>query len=311
MGGDSTMFDEWLLNNADTEEFDLVMSEFLEDTECPDPMNYSQAYAVFQENLKTHEKSCRRERFRRVLSYAERIAAFLLLPVAALMFYVGEKTTEIEWIEANTEIGQKMDVLLPDGTQMTLGPSSKMIYPTAFVGDRRKVFVIGSVYADVATDPKHPFVISVGQLEAIAKGTEFQLSSYEKDSEVEVALVDGAVQLYNKADNREVVMRPGDIVCYDKRTGNFIRKNFAAGYYKEILENGGLQFVNQRLGDIAACLERHFGVTIHIDDADIANERYFASFINNEGVDEILNVLNIRNYMHITRNGKIIHITKN
>lgn len=311
MGGDSAMFDEWLLNNADTEEFDLLMNEFLEDTECSDPMSYSQAYAVFSENLRKYERSCRKDRFHKVVGFAERIAAFLLLPVAALMFYVGEKTTEIDWIEANTEIGQKLDILLPDGTQMTLGPSSKMIYPTAFIGDQRKVFVIGSVYADIATDPKHPFVISVGQLEAIARGTEFQLSSYEGDSEVEVALVEGAVQLYNKVDHRDVIMHPGDIVCYDKKTGNFIRKNFAAGYYKEILENGGLQFVNQRFGDIAACLERHFGVTIHIDDSSIANERYFASFINNEGVDEILNVLNVRNYMNITRNGKIIHITKN
>ena len=65
MGGDSTMFDEWLLKNADTEEFDFLMSEFLEDTECSDPMNYSQAYAVFRENLKTHEKSCRRDRLDR------------------------------------------------------------------------------------------------------------------------------------------------------------------------------------------------------------------------------------------------------
>lgn len=125
----------------------------------------------------------------------------------------------------------------------------------------------------------------------------------------EVALVEGAVQLYNKSDNREVTMRPGDIVCYDKATGNFIRKNFAAGYYKDILENGGFQFVNQRLGDIASCLERHFGVTIHIDDNRIMEERYFASFINNETVDEILDVLNAQNYMKITRKGKIIHIT--
>ena len=55
----------------------------------------------------------------------------------------------------------------------------------------------------------------------------------------------------------------------------------------------------------------HFGVTIHIDDAGIMNERYFASFINNETVDEILNVLNAQNYMKITRNGKIIHISHN
>ena len=80
---------------------------------------------------------------------------------------------------------------------------------------------------------------------------------------------------------------------------------------KDILENGGFQFVNQRFADIASCLERHFAVTIHIDDADIAEERYFASFINNESVDDILDVLNSQNYMKIVRSGKIIHISHN
>ena len=109
----------------------------------------------------------------------------------------------------------------------------------------------------------------------------------------------------------DVTMCPGEIVSFDKATGAFVRKNFAAGYYKDIIDNGGFQFVNQRLGDIASCLERHFAVTIYIDDADIANERYFASFINNEGVDEILKVLNAQNFMKIVRNGNIIHISHN
>ena len=67
--------------------------------------------------------------------------------------------------------------------------------------------------------------------------------------------------------------------------------------------------MNQRLGDIASCLERHFGVTINIDDSAIADERYFASFINKESVDEILDVLNAQHFMKIVRKGKVIHIT--
>ena len=169
---------------------------------------------------------------------------------------------------------------------------------------------MGAAYADVESDAKTPFIVSVGALDIKVLGTEFHVNSYEQDSEVEVALVEGSVRLVNKQDSREVLMRAGDIVCYDKATSNFIRKNFAAGYYKDILDEGGFQFVNQRLGDIASCLERHFGVTIHIADAAIADERYYASFINDESVDDILAVLNARNFMKITRNGKIINITR-
>lgn len=309
MDSDPSELEDWILENGDSPEFDAMMHELLDSTEYFDPVSSSQGYSLFKTRVRQYERNRRNEKFRKVFKVIEHIAAFLLLPVSALMFYAGSRSSDVEWHEATTSAGQKVEILLPDGSDMTLGPSSKLIYPSAFIGKERKVFIMGSAYADIKSDPNKPFIVSAGNLEVKVFGTEFQLNSYEEDSEVEVALVEGAVQLYNKSDNREVTMRPGDIVCYDKATGNFIRKNFAAGYYKDILENGGFQFVNQRLGDIASCLERHFGVTIHIDDNRIMEERYFASFINNETVDEILDVLNAQNYMKITRKGKIIHIT--
>lgn len=308
---DPSVIEDWILENGDSPEFDDMMLELLETTEYFDPVSSSKGYSLFKTRIKEHEKSRRRSIMGKVLKSFEHVAALLLIPVSLLTFYMGGRSSEVEWLEANTAAGQKLEVVLPDGSSMTLGPSSKLIYPTAFTGDARKVFVLGSVYADIESDAKHPFIVSAGNLDVRVLGTEFQLNSYEDDSEVEVALVEGTVQLHNKVDNREVTMRPGDIVSYDKASGNFIRKNFAAGYYKDILENGGFQFVNQRFADIASCLERHFAVTIHIDDADIAEERYFASFINNESVDEILEVLNSQNYMKIVRSGKIIHISHN
>ena len=308
---DPSAIEDWILENGDSPEFDDMMLELLETTEYFDPVSSSKGYSLFKIRIKEHEKSRRRSVMGKVLKSFEHIAALLLVPVSLLTFYMGGRSSEVEWLEANTAAGQKLEVVLPDGSSMTLGPSSKLIYPTAFIGDARKVFVLGSVYADIESDAKNPFVVSAGNLDVRVLGTEFQLNSYEDDSEVEVALVEGTVQLHNKIDNREVTMRPGDIVSFDKTSGNFIRKNFAAGYYKDILENGGFQFVNQRFADIASCLERHFAVTIHIDDADIAEERYFASFINNESVDEILDVLNSQNYMKIVRSGKIIHISHN
>ena len=311
MDADPSEIEDWILENGDSPDFDVMMMELLESTEYFDPVSSSQGYSLFKTRVKEYENQFRREKACKVLKGVERVAAFLLVPVSVLMFYFGGRSSNVEWLEANTAAGQKIEVLLPDGSSMTLGPSSKLIYPSSFTGDERKVFLMGSVYADVESDAKKPFVLSAGHLDVKVLGTEFHVNSYLEDSEVEVALVDGSVLLSNKSDGREVMMRPGDIVCYDKSTSNFIRKNFAAGYYKDILDKGGFQFVNQRFGDSAACLERHFGVTIYIDDADIVDERYFASFINNETVDEILDVLNAQNYMKITRSGKIIHISHN
>ena len=238
MGADPSEIEDWILENGDSPEFDDMMLELLETTEYFDPVSSSKGYSLFKTRIKEHEKSRRRTMVCKVLKGFEHVAAFLLIPVSVLTFYIGGRSSEVEWLEANTSAGQKMEVVLPDGSSMTLGPSTKLIYPSAFPGDERKVFVLGSVYADIESDAKNPFIVSAGNLDVRVLGTEFHLNSYEGDSEVEVSLVEGAVQLHNRVDNREVTMRPGDIVSYDKASGNFIRKNFAAGYYKDILENG-------------------------------------------------------------------------
>ena len=221
---DPSVIEDWILENGDSPEFDDMMLELLETTEYFDPVSSSKGYSLFKTRIKEHEKSRRRSIMGKVLKSFEHVAALLLIPVSLLTFYMGGRSSEVEWLEANTVAGQKLEVVLPDGSSMTLGPSSKLIYPTAFTGDARKVFVLGSVYADIESDAKHPFIVSAGNLDVRVLGTEFQLNSYEDDSEVEVALVEGTVQLHNKVDNREVTMRPGDIVSYDKASGNFIRK---------------------------------------------------------------------------------------
>lgn len=51
-------------------------------------------------------------------------------------------------------------------------------------------------------------------------------------------------------------------------------------------------FVEQTLGDIVADLRRHFAVEIVVTDKSLCDETYYASFVNEESLDEILDALN-------------------
>lgn len=88
------------------------------------------------------------------------------------------------------------------------------------------------------------------------------------------------------------------------------RRRFAINYYEEVLKSGGLQFDNQVLSDIAAELTRHFNVNVVVDNKALAQERYFALFINGEGIDEILSALSASGHFRITKTDNIIHLTK-
>ena len=77
----------------------------------------------------------------------------------------------------------------------------------------------------------------------------------------------------------------------------------------EALINDGLQFPGRRLDDIARSLERKFGSSIIIEDASLADERFYASFINGEGLNEILSSLNIQNHMNIKKKENVYYLS--
>ena len=64
--------------------------------------------------------------------------------------------------------------------------------------------------------------MSAGEVDVRVLGTKFNLKSYAEDSEVEVTLVEGSVEMETKlgGDDRIVRLRPGELVKLDKRTGS-------------------------------------------------------------------------------------------
>jgi hypothetical protein len=59
--------------------------------------------------------------------------------------------------------------------------------------------------------------------------------------------------------------------------------------------------VNETLENSAADLERRFGVEIIVEGKTLANTRYYASFINGEDIESILNTLNSSKSMRIRK----------
>ena len=65
------------------------------------------------------------------------------------------------------------------------------------------------------------FVLSANDIDILVHGTSFNVRSYADDSEVEVALLDGSIDLRTKnlENNCSVRVMPGELVKLDKRSG--------------------------------------------------------------------------------------------
>ncbi len=234
------------------------------------------------------------------------VAAFLCF----LSWTLLNPEPEPEWVEVSVPYGQTSEILLSDGTRLFLNSGSRVTYPTVFNGPERKIFVEGEILADVAGNPEQPFVAHTENMNIRVLGTTFNLKAYRNSDCVEVFLLEGKIQCDINAENcrNSITMNPGNVVQYDRLTGEMNITNASTNSFKSSKESGAMHFFNLTLNDIAKDLELHFNTEIIIVNEKLSQTQYFALFTNGETLDEILNILNSDKTMKIKKISDKIYI---
>ena len=111
------------------------------------------------------------------------------------------------------------DILLPDGTAVTLSPDSRLYYPETFKDDVREVRLEGEGYFEVKSSPERPFVVRLEGGSVKATGTRFQVTAYQDSDEVLVSLDEGRVE-FSLEGHPSVVMSPSQEVRYTRMAGS-------------------------------------------------------------------------------------------
>lgn len=304
-------FQNLLLENEDSPQFDVVLGELLRQAESEvSGKDVSMGEAAFDSFAKNVGLTTRK-RWHSALRIVSNIAAALFIPllISCLCLSFGtDGEQETIWNEVSTAYAKNASVELSDGTAVKLGPCSRLIYPDKFSSSERKVFISGDVLFDVAKNPEKKFVAVSDNMDVIVHGTRFHITSFMDFKNEEVALVSGSVELCMHADGTSVKLVPGDIIRYDKEKGNIKRLHFDVNSYERVLDVDGLQFVDATLSEIVGTLSRRFKVDISVEDS-IAGEKYYASFINGENLDEILNALNVERHFRINHINNKIKLT--
>lgn len=301
-------FRNWMLDNEGNPELDIVMRKILDASASDDQFLAMEGFAEFK--VKTGLRP--NEHWTRFRHYTVRIAACLFLPMMLMTIWAlyGVSNSEQQWAKVCTSVAQIETVTLPDGTQVILSPCSQLFYPEKFTGKQRKVMLVGEAFLDVAKDSRRQFVISAGEMDVVVHGTRFSVSSFPEENEDEVTLVEGSVEMRFNNKVGSIFLSQGELVKYDRSTGTTERRKFAANYFDEVVQAGGLQFRNERLADIVSSLNRRFNVNIVIEDSSLDDERFYASFINGETADEILSALNAAEIFRIVKRDNNIYLTK-
>ena len=237
----------------------------------------------------------------------------MLLPLLGAFAYSRLSVPEqAEWVELKVPYGQTDELMLADGTRLHLNAGTRVTYPSVFLGSERKVFIEGEVFAQVAKNPEQPFIIASGDVDVKVLGTTFNFKAYDNTECVELILLEGAVQVDIDANTRtkHIQLHPGEMVQYDRKSGEIEMKDFQPHLYKGFHDDGSIHFFNLRLSDISSDLERLFGVKVVLLDEKLADTRYFAWFSNNETLDQILDGINVDGRMKFRKKDNVIYISK-
>lgn len=302
----------WLTDHSEDDWVKEQLNVYFNELPLKDSEGTEEALRVVSKRLSlNHQKQndsvpTRRFNFRTAL-----LAAAIAVPLALIAGYFLHDSSDVEWVEMNVPVGKTESLALSDGTMLELNSGTRITYPSEFKGKERRVFIEGEVLADVAKDKRKPFIIQSAEVSVQVHGTKFDFKSYRNTECVEILLLEGSVSMnINAEDNvREVKMAPGDIVQYNRESGDVSLSDFRPDTFRPFTDNRAIHFFNLSLRDITQDLERLFGTRIIIQNESLAEEKYFAYFTNNESLDEILSALNANGKMMIRHGEDIIYLS--
>ena len=109
-------------------------------------------------------------------------------------------------------------VLLEDGTEVLLGPESRLDYHTGeFDGHTERIADIqGKAYFDVMRDTTRPFIVNSGELLVRVLGTRFIVESHPDSTCTKILLEEGSIRLQTPERNNLVRLSAGQEALYLK-----------------------------------------------------------------------------------------------
>lgn len=248
--------------------------------------------------IKESFKKSRNKTLGRIFNIVTKIAAILLIPL--LVLYIAKDNHEksslsnITYTEIYSPLGSRTMFYLPDGSKGWLNSGSYLKFPEGFPGKTRSVNLKGEAYFEIMPDSKKPFIVSGKNLDIIARGTTFNVLALEEESEIKIALVEGAIDIYYNNNNEQksiASLTPGQLLSYNTGTSESYVQEVDLGKYISWTK-GKMVFRDDLLIDVVKYINRWYNVNIIIKDKILESYRYVATF-QDETLDELLKMLTL------------------
>jgi len=186
---------------------------------------------------------------------------------------------------------EPMQVVLDDGSRVTLNSSAELFYPQKFRGNTREVRLSGEAFFEVERNSDKPFMVSIEEKAMVeVLGTSFNIRSEKTGESISLLVVEGRVALSDIQGDL-----PGLILEKDEQASfrqGILRREEAVNKNMLSWKTGILFFDQSFIGDVVNQLESYYKRDIQLTE-DIPGDLMFTSTIDNQDLESVLEELSL------------------
>lgn len=249
---------KWLddaLSDKEQEAFDTLedsafFKEIIEEGKRFKAQNPTQVVAYDELKLRLDKKKNAATNWYKI---SARIAALFIVGLGLYFLTTQDKSTSF-----NTQLSQKQEIELPDGSIVTLNEASQLRFNKKNWDTQRNVELQGEAYFKVAKGKRFDVTTALGSVSVL--GTQFNVST--RDGSFNVICYEGLVKVEAKAGVQE--LRPGQGI---RAVNDTFQPLGVATVQPDWLQNLKV-FKEAPIQDVFAALEKQYNVKITTDTVD-------------------------------------------
>ena len=195
-------------------------------------------------------------------------------------------TKELKWCTVRTPIGAQYNIVLSDGSTISLNANSEVTYPDRFSKKERRIKTKGEVFCEVVK-AETPFIVQMSNENSIkVLGTSFNVRNYKDEQVQEITLMTGEIEF--ACNNQTLIMKPNQQLAIQGR--DLILKNVESQYYNSWMTEK-IRFHYMSLDRIVKSLHRLYGANFSVQNGVDAKKKYTCSISKNLTLKENLSFL--------------------
>ncbi|MET1056283.1 MAG: FecR domain-containing protein [Pedobacter sp.] len=272
----------------------------------------------------------KRNKVRRLWITTASVAACILLGIGFFLFSTDKtKIAQVTpTLSYSTPMGKKKVIKLPDGSVVTLNGGSHVRLHPEFNKGNRELNLTGEAYFVVIHNAAKPFVVHTRKITIRDVGTEFNVKAYPSDKITEASLIKGLIEItiqegtQKTVKSKPIMLSPNTKFIFrndavkEGHKNNVIKpvfnvRNITTTEDHSVAETDWTQnkltFVDEPLSEMAAQMERWYGVKVVIANPALNNLRFTATFDHGD-IIQILEALKLSGNFNYRKEDNMISI---